>query len=272
MDNLYKYLRASSGGSSAPVLRVIANRPINTLTISTDPTEPNKYQVPQFFIGTTGTLGASGFIDPATKTEFYGAYNPNTGVITIEGFLPGSTDLGSFENQVIIVRPNTHSANEIAQFILNATGHGTPEDWTTTGVVATGTINADSFLYTPGAGSNGVLLDGVTNPTFRHTFTSGEFTAVPELVFPHGLSFTPKVQARWASISGGGFHKMPYTAISNISYWGVPPSLSIVVNRVTSTNIYVTVGVHDGIGLSTLSSNYQMLFQFFCTRFLDGAN
>lgn len=105
------YLSASDGTGDASLMHITANRLVGATTLTVDTTTG----VPSKFIATTGTLLASGFIDPTTITQFYG--HLGTGNLVIDGFCPGSTDTGNSSGQVVVIKPNTHSMNLIANFI-----------------------------------------------------------------------------------------------------------------------------------------------------------
>lgn len=91
--------------------------------------------VPAKFIGTYGTLLASGLLDPTTKRDFKGHVSGSD--LVIDAFEPGNVDAGNLQGQVVIVKPNTGWANRVAKFIQNATGTGTPENHTVAALSAT---------------------------------------------------------------------------------------------------------------------------------------
>lgn len=132
----YSYLKVGDGSGDASLMHIDANRSIGATTLSVDTISG----VPAKFVGTTGNLLPSGLIDPSTKKDFYGHTSGSD--LIIDGFLPGSTDTGNTEGQVVIIKPNTHWANMAAQFIMNATGNGTPEDVTFDDVSATSVSSA----------------------------------------------------------------------------------------------------------------------------------
>lgn len=104
----YSYLSASNGSGDAALMHVTAPRLVGATTIEVD----SVANVPTKFIGTAGTLLASGFIDSSIKTEFKG--HLSVGNIIIDSFEPGSTDIGNTEGQVVVIRPNTSWANDMA--------------------------------------------------------------------------------------------------------------------------------------------------------------
>lgn len=103
-------LPVSNGSGDAALAHVQSNRVIGSTTIATD-TIANW---PANFIATTGTLLSSGFIDPTSKTDFYGHLGVGNQLI-IDGFCPGNADNGNTSGQVVVIKPNTEWANLIAQ-------------------------------------------------------------------------------------------------------------------------------------------------------------
>ena len=149
----YDYLPASDGTGDASLMHVTATRLIGGTTLTVDTVAG----VPAKFIGTTGNLLSTGFIDPATKIDFKG--HIDTGHIVIDGFEPGSADAGNTIGQVVVVKPNTGWANRVANFIKNATGYGTPEDH----IVANLTVDNDTTLDGP-VGGAGYSMATMANP------------------------------------------------------------------------------------------------------------
>lgn len=132
MASDYDFLPVSDGTGDAALMHITADRAVSSTVIDVDTT----VKVPSKFIGTTGTLLATGYIDPATKTDFKG--HIDTGTIVIDSFEPGSTDIGNTIGQVVIIKPNTGWANRVAQFVKNATNHGTPEAMTAASMTVSG--------------------------------------------------------------------------------------------------------------------------------------
>lgn len=117
----YQYLPVSDGSGNAGLMHITALRSPGSTTIQVDTVSA----VPTDFIAASGTLAASGLIDPTTLTEFKGHLSGSD--LEIDGFEPGSTDVGHTEGQVVIIKPTSGWANRVAQFIKNMTGSGTPE-------------------------------------------------------------------------------------------------------------------------------------------------
>lgn len=102
-------LPVSNGSGDAALAHIQSNRVIGSTTIATDTIS----NWPANFIATTGTLLSSGFIDPTSKTDFYGHLGVGNQLI-IDGFCPGNADNGNTSGQVVVIKPNTEWANLIA--------------------------------------------------------------------------------------------------------------------------------------------------------------
>ena len=126
----YDYLDASNGSGDAALMHLTADRLVGSTVLQVDSVS----NVPAKFIGTVGTLLASGFLDPTNKTDFKGHVSGTD--LAIDAYEPGSSDIGNTEGQVVIIKPNTGWANRVAKFIKNMTNLGTPEDVTAAAVTA----------------------------------------------------------------------------------------------------------------------------------------
>lgn len=111
----YSFLKASNGAGDAALMHITADRLVGSTTIDVD----TVVNVPDKFIATYGTLGSDGFITAASKRDLVGHLS-GSGII-IDEFLPGSTDAGNTEGQVVVIRPNTPWANKIIE--LAQVGH-----------------------------------------------------------------------------------------------------------------------------------------------------
>lgn len=244
----YDYLKASDGSGDPALMTINTDRLIGSTTLVVN----TVLNVPAKFIGTSGTKLATGFIDPSTKTEFLG--HVSGGGLVIDSFEPGYSDAGNTSGQVIVVRPATGWANRVAAFIANATGFGTPE-----------ALHASDVTVT-----DAILLDGVTNATFRYKPTATDLSnAYFQTSFAHGLSYTPWVTGRVLPFSASSPMPLPFIQSTNTNYFGVPPSSWIVLDRADATNIYINGGITDAYGLSmwnTNSANPGFRFQFYCSR------
>jgi hypothetical protein len=115
------YLAASDGTGDAALMHITTPRTALATIIQVDTVSG----VPAFFIGTWGTLLASGFIDPATKRDFFG--HVNAGTLVIDKMAPGNTDGGNTTGQVVVIKPSTPTQNLVGNFVktsLNNFGEG----------------------------------------------------------------------------------------------------------------------------------------------------
>lgn len=150
----YSFLKVSNGSGDAALMHVETERLEGATTIEVDVTT----NVPDEFIATQGFLLPNNLLDPATVTNFYG--HLAGGNIEIDGFLPGSTDTGTDEGMVVIIKPNTFWANLVAKFIMDATNSGTPGNVTFADVSAND-ITADSITTDGNASIGGnTSIDG----------------------------------------------------------------------------------------------------------------
>lgn len=136
----YDYLPASNGSGDAALMHITVDRLTGSTTITVD----SIANVPAKFIGTSGTLDASGFITSATKKEFKGHISGST--LVIDSLEPGYTDTGNTAGQVVVIRPSTGWSNRVAAFIKNSTSFGTPEAVTFASLVATAISAASAVL------------------------------------------------------------------------------------------------------------------------------
>lgn len=124
MPATYEHLAVSDGNGDAALMHVETEREALATTLDVDVVT----NVPTLFIGSYGTLLPTGFIDPATKRDFYGHLDGTN--LEIDGFMPGSTDDGNAVGDVVVIKPNTGWSDLVAIFINNMTGNGTPENIT----------------------------------------------------------------------------------------------------------------------------------------------
>jgi X-X-X-Leu-X-X-Gly heptad repeat protein len=114
---LADYLRASNGSGEAVMAVVVSNRLIGSSTLIVD----SVLNWPTRGIATSGDLDINtGLIDPDTATVF--KYHLDGSIVMIDGFAPGYSDVGNKANQVVVIKPATHWADQVA------TGINTLED------------------------------------------------------------------------------------------------------------------------------------------------
>ena len=104
-------IRASNGSGDAVKATVTNARVISstTLQVSAITNFPSK------FIATVGSVDGTGAFVPASVTVFLG--HTSGGNIEIDSFAPGYTDLGNTPGQIVVLKPTTAWANEIADVV-----------------------------------------------------------------------------------------------------------------------------------------------------------
>lgn len=253
----YDYLKASNGSGDAPLMHVASpGRIIGSSTLPVD----TLVNVPTKFIASVGTLLANGTLDPADTINFKG--HTSGANLIIDGFEPGSVDAANTTSQVVIIKPTSGWSNRVAKFIMNLTGFGTPEVLSF-GDLTIGTLTADSVSI-----NGAVMLSGAS---FNYTMSSTDLSNKYALVtFSHGLAYTPDVNGRVAITTSTptSWDPLPFSYIKNKSYFGIPPSLTVAIQNVTSTGITVGIAIHDTDGTALLTAGTNKLqFEFYCAPF-----
>lgn len=110
----YDYLKGSDGTGNAVLAHVTLQRLVASTTLKVD--SVSKWPVAAF-IATVGTLDGTGFINPATVTEFVG--HITAGDIIIDSFESGSTDIGNTAGQIVVIKQTTGWANRVNQSLVN---------------------------------------------------------------------------------------------------------------------------------------------------------
>lgn len=104
------YIAASDGLGEAVRAVVVEERQIGDMLINVD----SVLNWPSKFIATSGVLlSATGELDPTTVTVFYGSLSGS--MIHIDSFAPSYSDRGSALYDVILLKPTTAWADEVAQ-------------------------------------------------------------------------------------------------------------------------------------------------------------
>ena len=101
-------IRASNGSGDAVKATVTNARVIGSTTLQVDATTNWLSK----FIATSGNVDGTGAFVPATVTVFNGILSG--GNIEITSFAPGYTDLGNAPGQIVVLKPTTAWANEVA--------------------------------------------------------------------------------------------------------------------------------------------------------------
>lgn len=104
------YIRASNGDGEAVRAIVTEDRGIGNMALVVD----SVLNWPHKFFATAGTVVGDEF-DPETVTVFRGHLDGS--IIMIEEFSPGYSDVGNFENQVVVLKPTTPWADAVAESI-----------------------------------------------------------------------------------------------------------------------------------------------------------
>ncbi len=107
-------IRASNGSGDAVKATVTNARVISSTTLQVDATT----NWPSKFIATVGSVDGTGAFVPATVTVFNGILSG--GNIEITSFAPGYTDIGNTPGQIVVLKPTTAWANEVADTLAVA--------------------------------------------------------------------------------------------------------------------------------------------------------
>lgn len=103
-----KLIRGSDGSGEAVRATVTSARSVASTTLAVDAIT----NWPTNFIATVGTLGADGFLTASTVQVFEGHLSGSN--IIIDTFSPGYTDLGNSIGDVVILKPTTPWADNLA--------------------------------------------------------------------------------------------------------------------------------------------------------------
>lgn len=146
-----KLIRASDGVGEAVRATVTATRSIASTTIAVDAVT----NWPDYFIATSGEIGADNFLTPSTVQVFNGHLSGSD--IIIDSFAPGYSDLGNSIGDVVLVKPTTAWANEVADVIeVTHNEDGTLKDSiVTTAKIADDAVTSDKLAPTSSTDANG---------------------------------------------------------------------------------------------------------------------
>lgn len=225
----YDYLKASDGTGDAPSMTITANRSTGstTLVVSTVTKVPTK------FLATSGTKLPTGLLDPSTITNFKGHVSGTN--LEIDGFLPGSTDVGNTASQVVIIKPNTYGQNLVATFIQDASGLGTPEAVTFSTVTATGVTATTATISDSVAVTNNVTVGGNLKITAGTTATvdgSGYITPSKQVYTVTALGAPATIQ------------------VPSFSSWDGAPVVIRILDNGTSRGLTFAAGYTNQSGLT----------------------
>lgn len=110
------YIHASNGDGEAARANISEDRAIGDMSFIVD----SVLNWPAKFIATAATLGSDGYL--TDMTIFFGYLAG--GIIMIDHFASGYTDIGNFINQVIVLKPTTAWADEVAEAAGNQGAQG----------------------------------------------------------------------------------------------------------------------------------------------------
>lgn len=110
MVNLNR-IRGSDGNGESVKAVVTGNRLANATTITVDSVQNWQGD----FIGTYGTLDGDNSLIPASVRVFFGHLSGSD--IEIDSFAPGYTDNGNSVGDVVLLKPTTAWADELAEFL-----------------------------------------------------------------------------------------------------------------------------------------------------------
>ena len=166
-------IRASNGSGDAVKATVTNARVISSTTIQVDATT----NWPSKFIATVGDVDGTGAFVPATVTVFNGILSG--GNIEITSFAPGYTDTGNTPGQVVVLKPTTAWANEVADTL--AVAHN--QD----GTLKNNSVTADKLDFT------------TFKPSWQVVSTAGVVPVGPTMVRISGV-ITHSPSKDWCSL------------------------------------------------------------------------
>lgn len=109
-----KYIKSSNGTGEAVRPTVSKVRAVGTTELLVS----SVTNFPANFIATTGVLLSTGFLDPATITVFKASLVD--GNILINEFMPGYSDIGNAVGDVLLIKPTSAWADEVANALAVA--------------------------------------------------------------------------------------------------------------------------------------------------------
>lgn len=106
-----KYLRASDGTGEAVLGHVQSDRLVGATVLDIDNTD----NWPEFFILTTGTLAANGYISEDDMCIML--CHLDGGTVEIDGYADGYSDVGNTEGQIAVIKQATEWANRVTDAV-----------------------------------------------------------------------------------------------------------------------------------------------------------
>lgn len=182
-------IKASNGAGDAVQATVTSARVIGATTLKVN--DVTNFPEGQF-IGTTGTIDNTGVFDPATLTVF--TAHLSGADVEIDAIAPGYADLGNTNGQVLVIKPNTLWADNLADTL--AVSHNT--DGTLKNNIVTTAKIADSNVTTAKIANASVTADKIDFTTFRRAkrVFVADSTGVKTIT---GLGFRPSKVTTYAA-------------------------------------------------------------------------
>lgn len=180
-------IRASNGAGDAVQATVTSARVIGATTLKVN--DVTNFPAGQF-IGTTGTIDNTGVFDPATLTVF--TAHLSGADVEIDAIAPGYADLGNTNGQVLVIKPNTLWADNLADTL--AVSHNT--DGTLKNNIVTTAKIANSNVTTAKIANASVTADKIDFTTFvnrQQSPTSGSVSITSTQ--PNGIYFISSTQS-----------------------------------------------------------------------------
>jgi len=215
-------INASNGSGEAVRATVTVLRSGGSTTISVDAVT----NWPASFIATAGKELSDGTLDPATVIVFDGHLSGST--VIIDALAPGYTDPGSSVGDVVIIKPTTKWADEIAGLmgvIMNDDG-SLKDDAVTTDVIADDAVTSDKLAPSKTTDANGwTVYDFGTwkryskRMAFSQTVTASSIAVLSPTTnnFPVGVSTIGTKEVLYQKHLSVGFGADCEIAIENLN-------------------------------------------------------
>lgn len=255
-----------TGNASTATVQTVRNSGVTTIIVDT------VNNIPATFMGSMGTPHT--FVDPVTSEEIT-VISEATAVdftghvsganLEIDSIAPGYTDLGSAVGDIIVIRPTTAWANNIATVLAVAhsdtgaiTTNAIAEKTAAAGVTIDGVLLKDGYIYGKAVAYTIVETDGVAittsyttvgsqvlpSVTAAHKYLITTSFAVNNLGSTTNLSFTPEIAQGTTQISSS------YITMPSGSYISAPCSLSTIFTSSASGGQTINFRIKNETGNS----------------------
>lgn len=247
------YLAASDGTGDAALMHVTTPRTALATIIQVDTVSG----VPAFFIGTWGTLLASGFIDPTTKRDFFG--HVNAGTLVIDKMAPGNVDNGNTSGQVVVIKPSTPTQNLVGNFIKTALNNFGEGQLLNGKIVPT--ISSNNLVVSLKT-LNGVDPSTTDVVYVRIGGTVRTITAPLSVTLAAGTNWFSRGLAPWATTAQDYFVYLGYNATDGVVI-GVSTNMNAnYYNDFTTTNTDLTYAKISTITNAAATDKYNVVNRF----------